>query len=71
MAYNAKATPEVDRAVARALGGRNGTQALLDLAETLESPNSLKSIGMAENDIERAADLAIERGPIRDLIADA
>jgi maleylacetate reductase len=65
----------------RALGGRTGTQALLDLAKTLESRNSLKSIGMAENNIERATDLEvqnpywnprpIERGPFRDLIADA
>jgi len=81
MAYNAKAAPEADQAVARALGGRNGTQALVDLATKLDSPNSLKSIGMKESDIDRAADLAvqnpywnprpIERGPIRDLIADA
>lgn len=81
MAYNAKAAPEADHAVARALGGRSGTQALVDLAKQLGSPNSLKSIGMKEPDIERAADLAvqnpywnprpIERNAIRDLIANA
>ena len=81
MAYNAKAAPDADQAVARALGGRSGTQALVDLARTLGSPNSLKSIGMEERDIERAADLAVQspywnprpvdRSAIRDLIADA
>jgi maleylacetate reductase len=81
MAYNAKAAPEADHAVARALGGRSGTQSLVDLARKLDSPNSLKSIGMEERDIERAADLAvlspywnprpIDRSAIRDLIANA
>lgn len=81
MAYNAKAAPEADQAVARALGGRSGTQALVDLARKLDSPSSLKSIGMEECDIDRAADLAVqnpywnprpvERSAIRDLIADA
>jgi maleylacetate reductase len=81
MAYNATAAPEADQAVARALGGRSGTQALVDLAKKLGSPNSLKSIGMKEHDIERAADLAvqspywnprpIDRSAIRDLIANA
>ena len=81
MAYNAKAAPEADQAVARALGGRDSTSALVDLATKLGSPNSLKSLGMAESDIDRAADLAvqnpywnprpIERAPIRQLIADA
>jgi len=81
LAYNAKAAPEADQAVARALGGRSGTQGLVDLARKLDSPNSLKSIGMRERDIERAADLAvqspywnprpIDRSAIRDLIANA
>ena len=81
MAYNATAAPEADQAVARALGGRSGTQALVDLAKKLGSPNSLKSIGMKEHDIERAADLAvqspywnprpIDRSAIRDLITNA
>jgi alcohol dehydrogenase class IV len=81
MAYNAKAAPEADHAVARALGGRSGTRALVDLAKKLDSPNSLKSIGMEKRDIERAADLAvqspywnprpIDRSAIRDLITNA
>ena len=81
MAYNAKAAPEADSAVARALGGPDGTSALVALAERLGSPRSLKSLGMPEAGIDRAADLAaqnpywnpkpIEHGAVRALIAAA
>jgi maleylacetate reductase len=81
MAYNAKAAPEADQAVARALGGTDGTSALVDLAARLGSPQSLRSLGMPETGIDRAADLAvqnpywnpkpIERGAVRKLIAAA
>src|SRR5262245_4697871 len=81
MAYNAKAAPEADQAVARALGGSDGTSALIALASKLDSPHHLKSLGMKESDIDVAADYAvqtpywnprpIERAPIRALIADA
>jgi len=81
MAYNAKAAPEADAAVARALGGADGTSALVNLASRLGSPQSLKSLGMPESGIDRAADLAvqnpywnprpIERGAVRALIAAA
>jgi maleylacetate reductase len=81
MAYNAEAAPEADQALAQALGGRDGASALLALAAKLDAPRSLKSLGMAESDIDRVADLAvqnpywnprpIDRNAIRDLIADA
>ncbi len=81
MAYNAKAAPEADAAIARALGGNDGTSALVNLAERLGSPRSLKSLGMPEAGIDRAADLAvqnpywnprpIERAAVRALIAAA
>jgi len=81
MAYNAKAAPDADAAVARALGGQDGTSALTALAARLGSPRSLKSLGMPESGIDRAADLAvqnpywnpkpIERGAVRALIAAA
>ena len=81
MAYNAKAAPDADAAVARALGGSDGTSALVNLAERLGSPRSLKSLGMPEAGIDRAADLAvqnpywnprpIERAAVRALIAAA
>jgi alcohol dehydrogenase class IV len=81
MAYNAKAAPEADAAVARTLGGNDGTSALVALATRLGSPKSLQSLGMPESGIDRAADLAvqnpywnprpIERNAIRKLIAAA
>ncbi len=81
MAYNAKAAPDADAAVARALGGRDGTSALVELASRLGSPRSLKSLGMPQAGIDRAADLAvqnpywnprpIERTAVRALIAAA
>ena len=81
MAYNAEAAPEADAAIARALGGPDATTALVDLATRLDSPRSLKSLGMPEDGIDRAADLAvqnpywnprpIERGAVRALIAAA
>jgi alcohol dehydrogenase class IV len=81
MAYNAKAAPDADKAVARVLGGNDGTSALVALAKRLGSPQSLKSLGMPESGIDRAADLAvqnpywnprpIERSAIRNLIATA
>lgn len=81
MAYNAKAAPEADMAVARALGGNDGTSALVELAVRLGSPQSLQSLGMPESGIDRAADLAvqnpywnprpIEREAVRALIAAA
>jgi alcohol dehydrogenase class IV len=81
MAYNAKAAPDADKTVARALGNADGTSALVALAKRLGSPQSLKSLGMPESGIDRAADLAvqnpywnprpIERSAIRNLIAAA
>lgn len=60
LSYNAGAAPEADAAVARALGGRNGTSALVALAAKLGSPRSLKSLGMPQAGIARAADLAVQ-----------
>ena len=81
MAYNAKAAPHADAAVARALGGQNGTSALADLGGRLGSPRRLKSLGMPESGIDHATDLAvqnpywnprpIERTALRALIAAA
>lgn len=81
LAFNAAAAPEADRAVARALNGTNGAAALHHLAKTLGAPLSLRALGMPQEGIETAADLAvenpywnprpIERQAIRDLIAGA
>jgi alcohol dehydrogenase class IV len=80
-AYNAAAAPNAADRIARALGGKDAALALFDLSGTLGAPRSLKSLGMPEDGIEKAADIAvrnpywnprpIERNAIRDLIARA
>lgn len=80
-AFNAAAAPAAEQTIRRALGGNNGARALFDLTVALKAPTSLRSLGMPESGIERAADLAVknpywnprplERRAIRDLIARA
>ncbi len=80
-AYNAAAAPDAADRIARALGGKAAPLALFDLSGALGAPRSLKSLGMPEDGIEKAADIAvrnpywnprpIERNAIRDLIARA
>jgi maleylacetate reductase len=59
-AYNAKAAPQAMARVARALGSRDAAGGLFDLAVSLGAPTSLKEIGMAEDGLDRAADLAVQ-----------
>jgi maleylacetate reductase len=59
-AYNAKAAPQAMARVARALGSRDAAGGLFDLAMSLGAPTSLKEIGMAEDGLDRAADLAVQ-----------
>jgi len=80
-AYNARAAGDAAKAVARALGAGDAAQGLFDLAKKLGAPTSLREIGMPQEGIERAADIAmqnpywnprpLERTAIRDLIARA
>jgi alcohol dehydrogenase class IV len=80
-AYNAAAAQDADARIARALGGSNAAFDLFQLSGRLGAPHSLKSLGMPEDGIEKAADIAvknpywnprpIERNAIRDLIARA
>ena len=81
VAYNAAAAPEAMAAITRALGAPDAARGLFDLVRALGVPQALSQIGMPEDGIERAADIAvekpywnprpIERGAIRDLIARA
>jgi maleylacetate reductase len=81
VAYNAPAAPEAMAAICRALGAPDAAQGLYDLVRALGVPLSLAAIGMPENGIETAADIAVEnpywnprpvtRDGIRDLIANA
>jgi maleylacetate reductase len=80
-AYNARAAGEAAAAIARALGVDDAAQGLFDLAKKLGAPTSLREIGMPQEGIERAADIAmqnpywnprpLERTAVRDLIARA
>lgn len=80
-AYNAKVAADAMARIARALGVPSAPVGLFNLARSLNIPNSLASLGMPENGIERAADIAVqnsyanprpvERDLVRDLIARA
>ena len=80
-AYNAPATPEAMARLARALGVNDPVRGLYDLEIALGAPTSLRQLGMAEEGLDKAADLALanpywnpralERSAIRALLADA
>jgi maleylacetate reductase len=80
-AYNAAAAPQAMARVARALGVQDAPQGLYDLARGLGAPVALKDIGMPQDGLDRAADLAvanpywnprpIERAAVRALLDDA
>lgn len=57
-AFNADAAPQAMARVARALGCSDAAQGLFDLARDHGAPVALRSLGMAEADLDRAADLA-------------
>lgn len=57
-AFNADAAPQAMARVARALGCSHAAQGLFDLARDNGAPVSLRALGMAEADLDRAADLA-------------
>ncbi|MDH4874439.1 maleylacetate reductase [Pseudomonas sp. BN515] len=57
-AYNASATPEAMARVARALGVTDAPQGLYDLAASLGAPTRLEQIGMRQDDLPRAVEIA-------------
>jgi maleylacetate reductase len=60
-AYNFTAVPAAMQRISRALGGRaSPAAALFDLARNLRAPAALKEIGMSEDDLDRAAQLATQ-----------
>ncbi|GJE72236.1 maleylacetate reductase [Methylorubrum podarium] len=58
--YNAAAEPEAMAAIAAALGAGEAATALYDLARGLGATMALRDLGMPEDGIDRAADLALE-----------
>ncbi|MDR2334527.1 MAG: maleylacetate reductase [Burkholderiaceae bacterium] len=84
--FNAEAAPSAMRRIERALGagGASAASGLYDLARANGVPFSLRDIGMKEEDLDRAADIAVsapywnprpfglpERPAIRQLLQDA
>jgi maleylacetate reductase len=77
VAYNEAAVPEQLAPVAAMFGGKAGA-GLYDFAASLGAPLALKELGLAEADLDRAADLAVrnpywnprpvERTAVRDLL---
>ena len=59
-AYNAAAAGDLLAPVAAALGGGAAAAALFGLARRIGAPRSLRELGLAEADLDRAADLAVE-----------
>ena len=59
IAYNEQAAPEAMQRIATALGARHAAEGLFALSQEIGAPSSLQTIGMREEDIERAADLAV------------
>jgi maleylacetate reductase len=78
LAYNAEAAPEAMRRVAKAVKHESAAQGLFELARANGAPTALKDIGMREDQLDQAADLAcsnaywnprpLERDAIRALL---
>lgn len=81
MAYNASAAPSVMRRIASALGVSDAPTGVYDLIAGLSGPLSLRSLGLAESDVDQAATLAaaepypnprpLVESDIRSLLGDA
>jgi maleylacetate reductase len=59
IAFNAPAIPEALVRMGHALGADDPAAALYDLAKSNGAPYSLRELGMAEGDLDRAADIAV------------
>lgn len=80
-AFNEEAVPEMLAPVAKALGAEKAGQGLYDLAASLGAPLRLSNIGMPEDGLEKAAEMAVaspywnprdfDREGIRALLGDA
>ncbi len=78
LAYNAPAAPQAMAIMARALDVESAPQALHALALRLHAPTSLRDLGMRADDLDLAADLAVQmpypnpralqRDAVRDLL---
>jgi alcohol dehydrogenase class IV len=60
VAYNASAAPEAMGRIARGLAAPSAAKGLYDLAASLGAPSSLAALGLKAEDLEKAADLAVQ-----------
>lgn len=60
LAYNARAVPDQLQPVCAVFGGDNAGTALYDFAGTVGAPRALRDLGLAADDLDRAAGLAVE-----------
>ncbi|MGP4007511.1 maleylacetate reductase and hydroxyquinol 1,2-dioxygenase domain-containing protein [Streptomyces sp. 4N124] len=58
MAYNAPAAPQAMERIARALSVPDAPAGVFDLIHRVGGPTSLRELGLAESDLDRAAELA-------------
>jgi maleylacetate reductase len=80
-AYNKSAAPEAMARIARALGAKEAAAGLYDLAASIGAPLALKAIGLREQDLDQAAEIAtrspyynprpVSRDGVRVLLEDA
>lgn len=78
MAFNSIAVPEAMTRIAAAIGAVEGPMGLYELAKRLGIPTALRDLGLGENDLDRATEIAlanpywnprpIERAPLRALL---
>ena len=57
--FNAPAAPDAMARVARAIGAADAAQGLWDLASRIGAPMSLAALGLREDDLDRAAAIAV------------
>jgi alcohol dehydrogenase class IV len=60
VAYNAASAPEAMNRIAAALGASPAAEGLYDLAVSLGAPVSLQALGMRRQQLDQAADLAVQ-----------
>jgi alcohol dehydrogenase class IV len=60
-AYNADADPAAMRQIAQALGSESAPLGLYELGHAVRAKMALRDLGLAESDLDRAADLAVEK----------
>ena len=60
-AYNAKADPLAMQQIAQALGAGSAPLGLFELGHAVNAQMALRDLGLAESDLDRAADLAVQK----------